>query len=1614
MPADHGTRPTEVARLARLLAEASGGARPTSVELAEVLWLAQHLAGPAGAPGPDAAPDPDSVPAPAPDSVPDPSDGRDPPPATPARTMPPGPDADPDRPPPPPPDDQRVPLHLPERPEPDTPDGADTAGRRGGGASLLAPAPPMLAHPLSLQRALRPLKRRVPAPVGRELDEEATAHRIARLGAAPRWWLPVLRPATERWLTLHLVHDAGPTMPVWRPLVRELGVSLAQSGIFRTVETHRLSAGGRVGQDAGRQPYADGRGVTLLISDCMGPQWRAGPAGARWYRTLRRWAATMPVAVIQPLPERLWRTTALPTATARLAAPWRAAPNAAYTVDSSVTEDLADGLADGVLPLPVLEAAAPWLAHWADLVAGGPEGRIPGCVGLVGAAPPPAPLDAEGRGDVARLSPEELVLRFRSIASPEAFRLAGHLAVGRPELPVMRLVQAAVERDPRPQHLAEVVLSGILATAPGPPGSYVFRPGVREVLLRTLPRTARSRTTELLARAGQVIDAHAGLRAGDFEVVAPGPGEATAAGEPIAAVREVSVRRLGGGPPYAAGVGPEPDGKPAGVRDGEPAGVRDGEPAGDLVGGRYMLAGRRRPGNRLWEAVDQETGRKVVVHLYPRQSAGAAARFLAQARELAELRDVSSLVPVLDHGVEDLTPYLVTEFLEGVTLTELKQGSGPGLPFRQFARLVAQGAAGLAALHARGVVRGQTGGKGVLLRPDGSVVFSRFELGETDVYMKPAWDVARFNGLLQQLAANVSFPAEHTQLLPLIAGGDLPGAAEYAAGVLATPPDTDEFRFDLLGPLRVHRHGVPMAGPFSPEAQALLCLLLLRQGRSATFGEITQGLWGRVTADQQTTDRMHDLATELAPHLGPGTLAALADGYALHVPDARTDVLHCEELLARRDPGADAGVQLALVERALHLFRGTPLDGVPGPAARATRTRLQALRLTLCATRAELDLELGRSEHAEADLRALVAEHPEHQDFRRLHILALRDQGRVTEAIEAYEAYEDHWQQQSQEPLDTTFQELYRELRAAPERPRPTIVFEVEPSENPRPRDVLGRAVTQLLADGDLPAEQYEVLARDNGYAVLTEPDADVLPVLAAVLRVLPGLLAAPEDPPRVTVTFWHHPWFAPADRPAALAALTGPEVQESDVMVVLSPALYEEFVTGPAGADAEAFRPLRPGAPAAPPAAWYRSLPLRPARPPAVTRDLVRGPFTTTDLGRLGRVDQSRTAVVRVHPDGTLAPYNPAEPRGRRPDRTFTYYEVDLTTHRAEHEVSLPSSGSGTFAASVELSWRVDDPAAFVRGESENVSRLLLDHFTEEASRITRRHPLQRAGAAVEAVRTGLRRWPVPGLSVTCLVGPAAPDADRRRKSGSDLWSGADPTLRGLLHDADAVLLGFDGPLAKLFSHTAARRAAGELLALVVEERDPEDALTGRPLAGTAGTAHAAVHPLDVLRAFAHDRRLGPPLRNRLDQLELQAAARSRQTRYATSLVAALQASRLHRCHRVVTDVSEGAVHRHLNRHTLSGALGIHVHARSEDPASLMPDPDCLRRALASLDTPSGNAVVIGSSAAELGAAQALDLPFIGYADTLADADHLRGAGCTVTVRSLMSLVDAVNALPT
>ncbi|MFG2883225.1 SAV_2336 N-terminal domain-related protein [Streptomyces sp. NPDC048297] len=1000
MPSERPGSPDPLARLADVLAEAADGVRPTARELAELLWLARQMEPRGEEPPPSPAqPEPaPPTPAPAPDErqQPPPPPAEDPPPSPPGPT----PDVSPEAP--------RVPLHLPS-PDPSAP---------AVHAALLAPVPPMLRHPLGLQRALRPLKRRTDAPFGHRLDERATADRIARLGAAPEWWLPVLRPARERWLRLNLVEDTGPTMPVWLPLVRELRTALAQSGIFRTVTSVRADPDGTVHGHGAHAP-ADGRTVTLVLSDCMGPQWRPGEAGRHWYTTLRRWTRHMPVAVVQPLPEHLWRDTALPAVPGLLSAPHPAAPTAALTFapydghegyGGHKGYDTYDGKPAGHVPLPVLEPDPRWLANWAALLTSAGGTPYPGSAAPLGLPPDPAT-----RTDVSRLRPEELVLRFRGTSSPQAFRLAGHLALGRPDLPVMRLVQRAVTDDPRPQHLAEVILSGLLTAVPGRAGSYAFRPGVRDLLLRGLPRSARGRTTELLARVGGLIEERAGAAPGEFHAVAPdGAGPPAAAdGEAFATVRRETAGLL--------------TGRMSGWLSG-----RTAAPAG-LFGG-HRLVRRLSPGGSVWLAERVADKERVALRLLePVTDPARQEAFLQDAARLRELTH-PNVVAVHDAGFAGDVPYVAMEYVDGIALKALESLNGYLIPPPLVACVGIGLARAVTALHAAGVTHGGIGMSRIMLLPNGTARLIPFAPGRTS---GPAGRSEDLRALCEVMLRLTAGPSRLTLPVRPEALGRIPESvrAPYAEAftLLMSRLPMDQARGadllthnDLLNrarksyrPRRYHVLGrlhveLPHSTPeFAPLEQAALALLLLRNGRTVTDGQFRARLWRQGEEPEDARSVLTRVATRLRDALGPGALASLPDGYALHTSADYVDLVQCEVLDRRATDLAERGHRqeaLWYLQEALRLWPDTdPHATAPGaraPSAAAGPADTSSLRLDLHRKRAELHLDMGEHERAATDLRALLDAYPDREDFRRLLLVALQHLGRVEEALEVYEEYE--------------------------------------------------------------------------------------------------------------------------------------------------------------------------------------------------------------------------------------------------------------------------------------------------------------------------------------------------------------------------------------------------------------------------------------------------------------------------------------------------------------------------------------------------------------------------------------------------------------------------------
>ncbi|MER7059925.1 hypothetical protein C0Q93_08315 [Streptomyces albidoflavus] len=510
--------------------------------LLDALWLAARTGAPAPAPAdpPAAGTERETPPEAAAQDRPGPATPSTGPAVEPLPgrpVAPPGPASEPGA-------EPRVPLHT--RPSTVADDGPAT-----GALPVGVPAAAVLASPLGLQRALRPLQAyRTGAASRRQvLDEGATAELTARAGGLV---LPVFRPVNRREALLQLVLDASGSMRVWQRLFDELREVFGGLGAFRDLHVRYLHPTDDGRAAVSRSPRRDGaplhstdrlvdatgRRVTLLVSDCAGPLWHSGAA----HRTLHRLAGQGPVAVLQPLPQRLWPRT-------RLQVTFGDLRRGQGVSGAGLLKVVSEGPPPppGARPVPVLPPTAAALGSWARLLSGTGPARTPGAVGWVSAAQEPArPVRAR-----RTLTPLQLVSRFRSTASPAAGRLAVCLAAAPLNLPVMQLVQRTMLPDSGPAELAEVLLSGLLVRTDEPGTGdgeqeqwYDFAPGVRQALLGPL---GRDEAMLVLKHCSEYIEQRFGKGGPNFPALAYAQlGRSTATGPPPATGRSARPGRAPG------------------------------------------------------------------------------------------------------------------------------------------------------------------------------------------------------------------------------------------------------------------------------------------------------------------------------------------------------------------------------------------------------------------------------------------------------------------------------------------------------------------------------------------------------------------------------------------------------------------------------------------------------------------------------------------------------------------------------------------------------------------------------------------------------------------------------------------------------------------------------------------------------------------------------------------------------------------------------------------------------------------------------------------------------------------------------------------------------------
>ncbi|MFD5566912.1 AfsR/SARP family transcriptional regulator [Streptomyces cadmiisoli] len=295
--------------------------------------------------------------------------------------------------------------------------------------------------------------------------------------------------------------------------------------------------------------------------------------------------------------------------------------------------------------------------------------------------------------------------------------------------------------------------------------------------------------------------------------------------------------------------------------------------------------------------------------------------------------------------------------------------------------------------------------------------------------------------------------------------------------------DPGALRFCVLGPVRASRGAEPLATG-SPQQRALLAALLLREGRTATAPELIDALWGDEPPSQALA-ALRTYASRLRKVLDPGVLVSESGGYAIRsLPDGALDLAVARELAAEADRAGHAGDLCRardLLGRALALWDGEALAGVPGPYAQAQRVRLEEWRLQLLESRLDMDLEQGCHAEAVSELTALTAAHPLRERLRELLMLALYRSGRQAEALAVYaDTRRLLADELGVDPRRGLGELQQRILRADPELAAPAAPAAEAPTARVRPAQ-LPATVQDFTGRSSFVAELSEVLASAEG-----------------------------------------------------------------------------------------------------------------------------------------------------------------------------------------------------------------------------------------------------------------------------------------------------------------------------------------------------------------------------------------------------------------------------------------------------------------------------------------------------------------------------------------------------
>jgi DNA-binding SARP family transcriptional activator len=217
-----------------------------------------------------------------------------------------------------------------------------------------------------------------------------------------------------------------------------------------------------------------------------------------------------------------------------------------------------------------------------------------------------------------------------------------------------------------------------------------------------------------------------------------------------------------------------------------------------------------------------------------------------------------------------------------------------------------------------------------------------------------------------------------------------------------------------------------------PRQQAVLLSLVRRPGRTVAPEEILDGVWGEAVPASGIA-LLRTYVSRLRLILGRNMIGRRVAGYYVRIDPGQVDLtvfdqymIEARELRRR----AQLGPSVTAWRKALELWSGPPLRGIPGPFAERQRQRLTDLHLSALEECWDTEILLGRHAELLVELSAAMRDQPLRESLTRLLMIASYRSGRRADAIAAFEQTRSRLAEELGVQPAPVLQKLYDRIRS--------------------------------------------------------------------------------------------------------------------------------------------------------------------------------------------------------------------------------------------------------------------------------------------------------------------------------------------------------------------------------------------------------------------------------------------------------------------------------------------------------------------------------------------------------------------------------------------------------